>query len=83
MILGTGTNACYVEKRIHVQCMVPDVISSPRHNAMYSLETVINTEWGAFESEFVPLMRVRNNTPVPGLLRVCSCTPACVHVSVL
>lgn len=57
MILGTGTNACYVESRANVQAMAADAAASPR-TAKLQLETVIDTEWGAFTTTFVPLLLV-------------------------
>lgn len=47
IIVGTGTNACYAEK-------VGRVCKWRGHGLPADAETVINMEWGAFESEALP-----------------------------
>ncbi|CAK9795727.1 Hexokinase type 2 [Anthophora plagiata] len=42
LIVGTGTNACYVEKTENVQCAIPGSYSQQKPHML------INTEWGAF-----------------------------------
>ncbi|EFN77102.1 hexokinase type 2 isoform X1 [Harpegnathos saltator] len=42
LIVGTGSNACYVEKTKNVQC------ATPGNYAAHKPDMVINTEWGAF-----------------------------------
>ncbi|XP_011700787.1 PREDICTED: hexokinase type 2 isoform X3 [Wasmannia auropunctata] len=42
LIVGTGTNACYVEKTKNAQCAIPGNYSA------HKPEMIINTEWGAF-----------------------------------
>lgn len=55
LIVGTGTNACYMEKVDNVHCMHPnktdDNSSAPYSDIWRSYRqqtTVVNTEWGAF-----------------------------------
>ncbi|XP_014599221.1 PREDICTED: hexokinase type 2 isoform X2 [Polistes canadensis] len=42
LIVGTGTNACYVEKTNNVDCAIPGNYSENKQHML------INTEWGAF-----------------------------------
>ncbi|XP_034952327.1 hexokinase type 2 isoform X2 [Chelonus insularis] len=42
LIVGTGSNACYVEKTKNVECAVPGNFSPAKPHML------INTEWGAF-----------------------------------
>ena len=55
VILGTGTNACYLEKRANIQhTRLPQ---HPRSDSM-----LINTEWGSYYSDILPVcpaMRLR------------------------
>lgn len=46
LIVGTGTNACYMEDVNNVQCMLPAEDNGQPRPEQHS--TVINTEWGAF-----------------------------------
>ncbi|XP_018373133.1 PREDICTED: hexokinase type 2 isoform X3 [Trachymyrmex cornetzi] len=47
LIVGTGSNACYVEKTKNVQCAIPGNYSSGKPDML------INTEWGAFGEQDV------------------------------
>ncbi|XP_032678924.1 hexokinase type 2 isoform X1 [Odontomachus brunneus] len=42
LIVGTGSNACYVEKTRNAQCAIPS------NYAAHKPDMLINTEWGAF-----------------------------------
>ncbi|KAL0110807.1 hypothetical protein PUN28_014037 [Cardiocondyla obscurior] len=42
LIVGTGSNACYVEKTKNVECAIPSNYSKDKPDML------INTEWGAF-----------------------------------
>ncbi|XP_017762059.1 PREDICTED: hexokinase type 2 isoform X2 [Eufriesea mexicana] len=42
LIVGTGTNACYVEKTNNVECAIPGNFEPQKPHML------INTEWGAF-----------------------------------
>ncbi|XP_053975903.1 hexokinase type 2 isoform X1 [Hylaeus volcanicus] len=42
LIVGTGSNACYVEKTKNLECAIPGNYSPDKPNML------INTEWGAF-----------------------------------
>lgn len=42
LIVGTGSNACYVEKTSNVECAIPGNYSPKKPHML------INTEWGAF-----------------------------------
>ncbi|XP_026416108.1 hexokinase-2, chloroplastic-like [Papaver somniferum] len=44
VILGTGTNACYIER----MDAIPNIVEEDGH-------TIINTEWGAFSQGVLPL----------------------------
>lgn len=56
LIVGTGTNACYMEQVDNVHCMHPEVNGNPPPATPYDdiwrphkqQTTVVNTEWGAF-----------------------------------
>lgn len=48
VILGTGTNACYLEKRANVQHA-----QLPAHARSDSM--LINTEWGSYYSDLLPV----------------------------
>ena len=52
MIVGTGTNACYVEKVSRIPKWQPAGVSP-------GTETVINIEWGAFYSPHLPMCALR------------------------
>ncbi|XP_011055102.1 PREDICTED: hexokinase type 2-like isoform X2 [Acromyrmex echinatior] len=47
LIVGTGSNACYVEKTKNVQCAIPGNYSTSKSDML------INTEWGAFGEQDV------------------------------
>ena len=47
IIIGTGSNACYVEKTKNVQCAIPGNYSADK------ADMLINTEWGAFGEQDV------------------------------
>ncbi|KAG5319354.1 HXK2 Hexokinase, partial [Pseudoatta argentina] len=47
LIVGTGSNACYVEKTKNVQCAIPGNYSASKSDML------INTEWGAFGEQDV------------------------------
>ncbi|XP_018316393.1 hexokinase type 2 isoform X3 [Mycetomoellerius zeteki] len=47
LIVGTGSNACYVEKTKNVQCAIPGNYSPGKPDML------INTEWGAFGEQGV------------------------------
>ncbi len=49
MIIGTGTNASYVEKASRVTKWQP-----PLCTVTPNMDTIINVEWGAFNSESLP-----------------------------
>lgn len=42
LILGTGSNACYVEKTENTRCAIPGKYSTQKQNML------VNMEWGAF-----------------------------------
>lgn len=48
VIIGTGTNACYVERVDRVTKWQPD------HGVAADARTCINIEWGAFDSPALP-----------------------------
>ena len=53
IILGTGTNACYVERVANLGALDPEVSASSRP------EMMVNTEWGNFWAGSLPITRVR------------------------
>ena len=48
IIIGTGTNACYVEKRVNIRH-----VQLP--TSAHSEQMLINTEWGSFFSDTLPV----------------------------
>lgn len=48
LIVGTGTNACYMEKVREVQRMHREEGKIVKHHQLSQDTTVVNTEWGAF-----------------------------------
>lgn len=56
IILGTGTNACYVERASRIPA---ERLPAGYDAAQRSGDMLINTEWGNFTSAALPLMQAR------------------------
>lgn len=56
IILGTGTNACYVERASRIPA---ERLPAGYDAAQRSGDMLINTEWGNFTSDTLPLMQAR------------------------
>lgn len=73
VIMGTGTNACYVEKRSNIHhAKLP---SDAHGDSM-----IINTEWGGFHGESLPVGAVPDDMSVPQL-HACCIRMKTLHVS--
>ena len=59
IILGTGTNACYMERVAKLGALDPEVRAGARP------QMLVNTEWGNFWADSLPITRVRIPRP-PG-----------------
>ena len=52
IILGTGTNACYVERTASLGTLTPEQRAGSR------AEMLVNTEWGNFNARSLPISQV-------------------------
>ena len=62
IILGTGTNACYVERAARLP---PSRLPEGYDTAARSGQMMINTEWGNFTSDTLPVTQVAPPPPPP------------------
>ena len=58
IILGTGTNACYVEQASNISALAKKNGHGQQRPLM-----AINTEWGNFDASSMPYTDVRFQTP--------------------
>ncbi len=69
IILGTGTNACYVERTANLGAL------SPEQRAGARAEMLVNTEWGNFTAPSLPISQACPS-PVLSLLACSACCTA-------